>query len=361
MRTISRSVGIRNGMTIMPNNPADVQTIAGLLDQIPLENGGTASTPGLWSSDQTLLIGQVTAAIIAFQTVNNRHTIDGVIDPGGGTLLLMNQLVPPEPITAMVVQEDVNSQSWIVAEPSSLPGTGPLIPLDISPQLTRKLISVNGSSIKWFGVVIPLNDTGQIIDGAQPHLFFTPSPNQGGYDDSTYDEFTAWTNLWDDYTSVIGSQLVASGAPQILVIPFYKTAQSGKLGSFLTDWREVISVVVTAAMNSIDPLFLSDRFAFDRIFSSSFSNGVATLQNFHTQGADVASLTQMTFDLDGQASRPNPGLSYRNTPAPSGMNPQGGDWHVGGRFAQLRPSHAGSIDHNICPYLLLHGLTMFGQ
>src|SRR5262249_12931456 len=149
-----------------------------------------------------------------------------------------NQLAGPGPVTATVVRGDVNSQLWVVAEPSSLPGTGPLIPRDISPQLTRKLVSVNGSSIKWFGVVVPLNSLGRIVGGA-PHLFFTPSPWQGGYQDGTYDQFTAWNGLWDKYTSAMGSQLVVSGMPQILVVPFYKNAQSGNLGGFLTNWREV--------------------------------------------------------------------------------------------------------------------------
>lgn len=364
METISQPVGIRNGITMMPNNPADLRTIMGLLDRIPLANGGRAATAGLWSTDRTALIGQVTAAIITFQTVNRRPVIDGVVDPGGGTLRLMNQLAGPGPVTATVVQSDVNSQLWVVAAPSSLPGAGPLIPQDISPQLTRKLVRVSGSSIKWFGVVMPLNSSGRIMGGV-PHLFFTPSPWQGGYQDGAYDQFTAWHGLWDKYTSAIGSQLVVSGMPQILMIPFYKNAQSGNLGGFLANWKEVVSAVITAAINSIDPLLLRDRFEFNQIFSSSFSNGIVTLQNFHTRGANATALTRMAFDLDGQASgaswRLSPGVSYRNTRVPHGANPNGSDWYVGGRFAQIRPRYPGTTDHNLCPFLLLHGLTMFGR
>jgi len=364
METIAQAVGIRNGVTIMPNEPTDLQTVTGLLDRIPLSNGGTAATPGLWSDDRTVLIGEVAAAIVTFQTVNNRPTIDGVVDPGGGTISLMNQLATALPVTATVEQEDENSQLWVVAEPSSLPGNSPLQPLEISPQLTRKLVRVSGTSIKWFGVVVPRNEAGEIL-GDAPHIFFTPSPGQGGYQDGTYDPFTQWMPLWDKYTSCIGSQLVASTTPQILVIPFYKNAQSGNLGSFLTNWQEVVSAVLTAAIDSIDPLFLRDKFEFDKIFSSSFSNGIVTLQNFSTQGVGVAAMTQMAFDLDGQASgstwRPSVGVSYRNTAAPQGINPSGSDWYVGGRFAQIRPSYSGTTDHNLCPLLLLHGLTEFGQ
>jgi hypothetical protein len=172
MGTISQAVGIRYGLTMMPNTPADLRTVTGLLDRIPLTSGGTAATPRLWSSDRTVLIAQVTAAITAFQTVNRRPKVDGVVDPGGGTLRLMNQLAAAGPVTATVVSEDVDSKLWVVAEPASLDGTAPLRPKDISPQLTRKLISVDGTSIKWFGVVVPLDQSGGIAGGGAPHLLY---------------------------------------------------------------------------------------------------------------------------------------------------------------------------------------------
>jgi hypothetical protein len=365
METITAAVGIRNGVTTMPNNQADIRTVTGLLDRIPLAKGGTAPTGGLWSDNRAVLISQITVAIVTFQTTNRRPVIDGVVDRDGGTLRLMNQLAGPGPVTASVVSSDTgNSQLWVVAEPSSLDGTGPLQPRSISPPLTRKLVSVSGTSIKWFGVVVPLDNSGGIIGGA-PHLFFTPSPWQGGYQDPGYDRFALWHGLWDKYTSAIGSQLVVSGVPQILVIPFYRNSQSGNLGAFLTNWREAISAVLTVAVDSIDPLFLRDKFEFDKIFSSSFSNGIVTHKNFNTSGAGAGSMTRIAFDLDGQAAgsrwRPSKGVVYLNTPAPSGLNPVGTSWYVGGRFAQIRQRYPGTIDHNLCPFLLLHGLSNFGR
>src|SRR5262245_17089771 len=126
METISQAVGIRDGVNMMPNNQADLRTVTGLLDRIPLENGGTAAAPGMWGSDRMTLIAQVTAAIVTFQTVNRRPKIDGVVDPGGGTLKRMNQLAGPGPVTATVVSGDVNSRLWVVAESASLDGTAPL-------------------------------------------------------------------------------------------------------------------------------------------------------------------------------------------------------------------------------------------
>ncbi|MDR3555348.1 MAG: hypothetical protein P4L55_11380 [Syntrophobacteraceae bacterium] len=348
---------------MMPNTDRDVRTICGLLDRIPPTNGGTASSPGQWSSDHDALIAQVTAAIITFQTANRLAVIDGVVDPGGHTIRLLNQLAGPGPVTATVMAADVSSQLWIVANPSSLDGTAPLEPMSISPPLTRKLVSVEGSSVKWFGVVIPLGQPGGIIGGT-PHIFFTPSPWQGGYNDPTYDQFTAWRGLWDKYTSAIGSQLVASGASQILVIPFYKNSQTGNLGSFLVNWKEVIAAVITAAINDTDPLFLRNNFEFDGISSSSFSNGITTHQNFHSLGTGAASMTQTAFDLDGHAAgshwRPKGGIAYIDTGANQAGNPIGTQWFVGGRFGKLRPSYPGTSDHNLCPFLLMHGLSMFG-
>ena len=103
--------------------------------------------------------------------------------------------------------------------------------------------------------------------------------------------------------------------------------------------------MITAAVVSIDPLFLRDKFEFNRIFSSSFSNGIVTHQNFNTLGAAANSMTRRAFDLDGQASgshwRPSKGVIYSNTPTPAGTNPVGSVWYVGRRFAQIRKRFQG--------------------
>jgi hypothetical protein len=369
VETISQAVGIRNGVTMMPNIKADLQTVTGLLDRIPSSQGGTADMPGAWSTDRTTLVAEVADAITAFQTQNQLPVVDGVVDPGGPTLRLMNQLAGPAPITGAVVLPDspniLNQGRWFVADPSTLNGGGPIHGQWISPQLTRMLIRVTGTSIQWFGVVVPRDSSGGII-GGPPHIFFTPSPNQHPCHDHNYAQFisTPWQELWDKYTSVIGSQLVASGAPEILVIPFYKNAQTGDLGDFLTNWQPAVSTVVTTAINWIDPLFLRDTFTFSSVFTSSFSNGIVPHRNFNTQGAGVAAMTKRAFDLDGQASgskwHPSKGIVYSNTPAP-GINPQGTKWFVGGRLGELGKHYPPRTStHNLCPFLLIHGLTFFG-
>jgi hypothetical protein len=32
-------------------------------------------------------------------------------------------------------------------------------------------------------------------------------------------------------------------------------------------------------------------------------------------------------------------------------------WYIGGRFAQIKQRYPGTTDHNLCPFLLLHGLS----
>ncbi len=363
MTTINQAVGIRNGTAPMPNTSADLAAITGLLDRIPLANGGTASTPGLWSPARTLLIPQVAAAIVAFQTWNRRPTIDGVVDPGGGTLRLMDQLASPAPVTAEIVTNETNAQAWVVADQTTLDGHGPIGRMTINPSIRRFLIRTTGCSIKWFGVVLPLDQLGRIMPG-RPHLFFTPAPWQGGHQDPMYDSFRHWTGLWDKYTSAIGSQLVVSGAPQILVVPFYKNSQLNDLGGFLQNWKQAVTAVVTAAINAVDPLYLRNDFEFSEIHTSSFSNGIVPHRQFNTRGIDVNTMTRMAYDLDGQASgtvwHTSRMVTYANTPVPR-TNPVGMRWHVGGRLGELGRAYPGAITHNLCPFLLIHGLTRHGR
>jgi hypothetical protein len=358
----------------MPNLPKDLATIVDLLDRIPVSRGGSAELAGVWASDRNALIAEVAAQITVFQTVNKRPVIDGVVDPNGGTLKLMNQLAS-EPAPAKMIATRVPAPGGLeesfdagvsVVDVMSIGGQGPLTPTWINAKYDRRLIRVDGTSITWFGVVVPRNANGGSF-GRIPHINFTPTPIQGGYSDQTYDSFGGWDNLWRDYTSVIGGQVAASGADQILVLPFYRTSQAGNLGDFLINWKAAVSAAVTAAIDSIDPTYLRDTFTFDRIVTSSFSNGYVAHQGFYSKAAGAADMTDVLFDLDGQAGgsnwRPAKGVIYLNR-APGPMNPVAGrHWYVGGRWQQkFAPlygggpvnGHAASRNH-----LLYHGLWQF--
>ncbi len=370
---ISAPVGIRNGV-VMPNTATDLAIVTDLFDRILYRQGGTAEIGGLWATGRTLLIDEVTAQIIVFQTVNHRPKVDGVLDPNGGSIQLMNQLAaepPPVQVAAAVVPapdgygEEQTDVPQIVAEVNSVAGLGPLRPITVKGTYVRKLVRVDGSSIKWFGVVIPKSSSGKTL-GSVPHLNFTPTPIQGGYSDANYDTFGGWGRLWLDYTGVIGGQMAASGVDQIVVLPFYRTSQAANLGDFLDNWQDVVSGVLTAAINSVDPLRLWDTFTFDRIVTSSFSNGFVAHLNFQSHAAGAAGMTDVLFDLDGVAGgshwRPAKGIIYQNRTAPR-SNPAGNVWYVGGRwsgqFAKFYPP-GGMNTHACCRnHLLYHGLLRF--
>jgi len=85
----------------MANTPRDLAIVTDLFDRIPMANGGSAELFGVWAINRDDLIAEVTAQIITFQTANGLPVIDGVIDPGGGTLKLMNTLAEDRLITRM--------------------------------------------------------------------------------------------------------------------------------------------------------------------------------------------------------------------------------------------------------------------
>src|SRR5205809_791135 len=73
---------------------------------------------------------------------------------------------------------------------------------------------------------------------------------------------------------------------------FYKTVQAYTgIGDFLNNWREVVSTVIAAAIDSIDPLRLRYGFEFDRIVSSSFSNGYVAHKQFYEKASGAADMT----------------------------------------------------------------------
>jgi hypothetical protein len=379
--TISQSVGVRRGSIMMPNLQSDLDRVTALFDAIPPANGGTQGLNVDWAVPRDLLIAGVTAQIIAFQTANraNLPVIDGVVDPRGNTLRLMNALAGPAPdvgVTATVVQspypdyaEEVISPTFQTVDVPSMPGKAALRHADFQVNYVRRLVRIEGSSINWVGVIFP-GSAGSITVGKVPHLFFTPLPTQGDYYDQAYDSFGGsppWWKLWHDYTWGMGRQLIAAGVDQFLVIPFYRNSQHGNLGSFLSNWQDVIAAAVTEAISSVDPYYLRDTFTFDRICSSSFSNGWIPHLAFNSSGDGAARMTDVVFDIDGQAARPpcrwrpSNGVSYLDLPPPRGGNPAASQWYVGGRwkdFYKYWPE--GFRSHNACAsYLLFHGVSVY--
>jgi hypothetical protein len=364
---------------MMPNEQVDLDKVTDLFDRISTAQGGTKEIGGLWATERSALILEVTAQIVTFQTMNRRPVVDGVIDPTGGTLKLMNTLATaPTPgggISATVVpapagyQSEAQNVAFPYADVISMPGTNPLRPTNGGASYVRRLVRVEGCSINWFGVLFPKND-GTVLLGRVPLVYFTPHPSQGGYLDPSYDSFGGsppWGRLWHDYTWGVGRFICATGADQVLVIPFYRNSQHRNLGDFLSNWKEAVSAVVTAAIVSVDPLALrTDSYTFDRICSCSFSDGWLPHQAFNTQGAGAAAMTNVLFDIDGQAAkppshwRPANGVIFLDRPPPRGVNPIGTQWYVGGRWQHFAKIWPGGTTHAYCSsYLLYFGLWQY--
>jgi hypothetical protein len=377
---IRAPVGIRNGLTMLPNRQDDLDKITKLFDSIPTDRGGTRESIGAWATIREILIVEVAAQITIFQGANEGLTVDGAIDPTGLTLKRMNAMSGGGGgvdigITARVVpvgggySETGYNQVFQTVNPSTVFGTAPIDPITGAVNYVRKLVRVENCSINWFGVLFKNSDNGAYF-GKEPHIFFTPTPVQGGYSDGTYDTFGGsppWSKLWHDYTWGMGRQICLANADQVLVIPFYRTSQHSNLGNFLGNWKEVIEKVVTAAIDSIDVMYLRDGYTFDTICSSSFSNGWKPHSLLHEQGVGAAAMTRVAFDLDGQAAkppshwRPSKGVIYLDLPPPFGMNPRGNEIFVGNRwknFYKYWPE--GFRSHSACSsYLLFHGVWQY--
>ena len=373
--TISLPVGIRYGRTVQPNKDDDLRKIRNLFDMIPTENGGRRDSNTTWATERMLLIAEVAAQITLFQTVNTGLTVDGAVDPRGNTLKRMDALASSSGggvqigIHARVVpvmhgySEIGMNQLFQTVNPSSVFGNGQLEVLTGQISYIRRLVRVENCSISWFGVLLKFSDLGAFF-AREPHVFFTPTPVQGGYSEGTYDSFGGnppWTRLWHDYTWGMGRQICLASSDQILVIPFYRTSQHGDLGNFLGNWKEVLEKVITAAIDSIDVLQLRDAYTFDTICTSSFSNGWKPHSQFYGAAGNAV---RYAFDLDGQAAKPPSnwqppnGIAYRDLPPPRGLNPVGNSIYVGNRWKNFyRYWPEGFRSHSACAsYLLFHGV-----
>jgi hypothetical protein len=380
--TISQAVGIRNGVRPCPNVQIDLNKIRDLFDTIPTEAGGTRDSIGEWSTVRADLIKEIAAQITIFQGAPpGGLTVDGAIDPLGNTLKRMNAISASllGGVTVISARVDHNvapyseigqDVSFTAIDSFSMPGRGPLKIIRDKWSYVRRLVRVENCSIKWFGVLFNApGGTAQF--GSVPHIYFTPHPSQGRppYLDHAYDSFTTWRKLWHDYTQAPGRQIVTAGKDQVLVVPFYTNAQHrGGLGDFLLNWKETVTTVVTAAIDSIDPTALRSRFEFDEIYSTSFSDGWIPHRQFHTEGLGVKEMTTRVIDLDGQAAhppshwRPAQGIVYLDRAPPRAGNPVGNEWYVGGRWTQqimMDDWGGGFTGHAACSsYLLYHGMRL---
>ncbi len=365
--SIKAPVGLRNGKTMLTNNQKDLDTVTDLFDRIDKTDGGTADVAGDWFADRPSLIQQVADQIAAFQYANNL-TVDSTLDPHGRGLRLMNQLADDLPLIASVdaALSDIDlTGSHVYAAPASVAGTQALGRAENDVKFSRFLVQLSGSTIKWFGVMIP-TQVHATIGSTTTHIFFTPSPGQHPAYDHDYDTFkNGWAEMWDNYTWTIGAQISLATANQIVVIPFYKGTQWNNLGGFLSDWSDAITQVVRAAIGRLDPDLDATDFSVGAIVSSSFSNGITTHKHFQSAGVGTTAVTKIMFDLDGGASgtvwAPSGMVTYRNSAVSANTpNPSGSKYLVGSRWANFYARDPHLNTHSACvDHLLMHGVFTY--
>ena len=98
MKTIKASVGLRNG-TQCYNVVSDQLVVIGLLNSIPAFAGGTQDQPLSASPRWGLCSNALAQAILNFQQMYSLP-VDGHVDPGGTTILRMNQAAGEQNVPA---------------------------------------------------------------------------------------------------------------------------------------------------------------------------------------------------------------------------------------------------------------------
>jgi len=292
---ISAPVGIRNGQTTMPNKPEDLAIVTDLFDRIPIANGGSAELFGVWSKNRDDLIQEVADQIVTFQSTNNRTVVDGVLDPGGGTLKLMNKLASDKLVTPM--QGDPAWEDW---------GYDNLPQLDFSqaPDITWELPFGDPGSSR------SMNTRAYACDHAlgSPHIgvgwptgvtkpsayliYFHHSIGQEGHD---YDTGEArFKKGIGDY--LIGrmkamEQVGCSGKNVCVVVP--EPIFGGQTAFESND------KLATEALKEIDADLTGETRDLPAILVASYSDGLKRMDNFLNHCPTLSHKVRGIYDFDG--------------------------------------------------------------
>jgi hypothetical protein len=315
MEAITQAVGIRNGVTMMPNTDRDLETVTGLLDRISLLNGGTATTPRLWlKNNKTLLISQVTAAIVAFQTINlvalqklnRKAVIDGAVDRDGSTIKLMNQLAAPIPDTITQKNPPKLTAVHKVTNPIVRPSVTvtPIasfrfVPDTLIAEIHEFLFEVRkAGSLFWVGAAIPKGTT----DFTRVQVYFHPTVVNGGVvhaTDTDYKDFKGgWSRSIQRYVAMQGGQLAGAGRLMPLLVPFTTMAALVSPAKNMFNDRpvETLNAIMAAIQSEITP-HSSRKPMLSNVGVSSFSSGITALRLFLT-AMSSSGLVKEIIDFD---------------------------------------------------------------
>lgn len=302
---ISAPVGIRNGKTVMPNQSSDLATVTDLFDRIPFSKGGTQEVGGLWATDHALLITEVTAEIVRFQTLNSQPVVDGVIDPNGGTLKLMNQLAGEPPAVQLLTQIP-GIPSWEDWGHQNLP----LLSNDKVVETTWELTFGGGSLAQS-----PMTSRAYKCDPSlgTPHIGIgwpanvaRPSAYLLYFHHSIGQEAASYASAEVRFKKGIGDYLIGrmkgldqvsrSGKNICLVVPEPTFAGQG-----IFDKDEGL---VTQALKAIDADFTGgESQELPPLLVASYSDGLERLNNFMTNCPNLRKRVRAVYDFDGMLVR----------------------------------------------------------
>jgi hypothetical protein len=372
--TLTKPVGIRNGQTPMPNEKKDLDKVTDLFDRISFAQGGSMEIGGLWATERSALILEVTAQIVTFQT-RNGLVVDGVIDQTGDTLKLLNQLARPPRFTVTIRSGSPelydttisDSKDWFVVPPT-VPGKKPMDFVQEHVRHNFRIYRVDGlERIHWFSVVTPV---GRVGPKPTCVFFFLPDVGQestAGFSESEYEAMapgSRWEGVLRAYSQVMGSQMIASDPENlVLIIPLRPMSVDIKheLGDLNDHWKTVGELLATDAVMQEDPFAIrTDALSLNSVITASYSSGLNVHANFVKNARGLDAVREASIEIDGDASWSAPRSMVFKEDHPN----HGGNYFTRGRWGKLPAAavakHRIKTTHwQIAQYMLHAGLGLW--
>ena len=292
---IHSPVGIRNGQTPMTNAPADLAIVTDLFDRIPMNSGGSAENFGIWSKNRDDLIQEVADQIVAFQRTNGMTVIDGVLDPGGRTLKLMNKLAADKLVTPL--QGDPGWEDWGYTRlPQLIHNKVPEIDWELTfggasqfrAMDTRAYTCDRAMGTPHVGISWPMG----VKKPSAYLLYFHHSIGQEGTD--YVPSGVRFKKGIGDY--LIGrmkgmDQIAYSGKNVCLVVPEPTFAGQG-----VFSYNEKL---ITEALKEIDADLSGETRDLPPLLTASYSDGLERMQHFMENCPSLRRTVKAMYDFDG--------------------------------------------------------------
>lgn len=308
MVVIEKSVG-RNGKNLAP----DVIKIGAALVAIGQDQGGIFAPP--------LSIDGLGQAIELFQKTQRLPIRDGKVDPGGGTLRRINEILNPGgviPPTPSMPARTGNIRP--MTDISGLAGTVNLVtwtPIETSlvSETVFQWRGVSGKGNiyyfeleenvvpKWFGIIVPEG----VSSFDKAHIFFHPTPGQVHlktgeqvYKDAQYHTLGSWSQIFHYLSDQMGSQFCAAGKDRVMVMPLMTQGAAESCGVFPQQWESIVSRIF-GMLKSGDMSASAPLVSISSVVVSSFSSGITYSHHFRSR-ANLGSRLAGVIDFDGGIS-----------------------------------------------------------